>query len=65
MNKQLKRVTRVIFLMFIVLCFSTTMIQVVQADELRANPVEPDRDPSKPFLLSPVDLQVRQSRRRL
>ncbi|MBC9926964.1 MULTISPECIES: penicillin-binding protein 2 [unclassified Leucobacter] len=39
MNKQLKRVTRVIFLMFIVLCFSTTMIQVVQADELRANPL--------------------------
>ena len=27
-------------------------------DELLANSVEADRDPSKPFLLSPVDLQV-------
>lgn len=39
MNKQMKRLTRVIFLMFIVLCFSSTMIQVVQADELRAHPL--------------------------
>lgn len=38
MNKQLKRVSRTIFIMFIALFFSVTMIQVVTADSLRANP---------------------------
>lgn len=37
MNKQLKFVTRTVFAMFIVLFFSVTMIQFVQADDLRAN----------------------------
>lgn len=37
MNKQLKGLTRVIFAMFIVLFFAVTMIQFVNADELRAN----------------------------
>ena len=37
MNKQLKALTRTIFAMFLVLFFAVTMIQVVQADELRAN----------------------------
>lgn len=37
MNKQLKFVTRVVFTMFIALFFSVTMIQFVNADELRAN----------------------------
>ena len=37
MNKQLKALTRVIFALFLVLFFSVTMIQVVQADDLRAN----------------------------
>ncbi len=35
MNKQLKGISRVIFGMFIVLFFSVTMIQFVNADELR------------------------------
>lgn len=38
MNKQLKVVTRTVFLMFIALFFSVTMIQVVNAESLRANP---------------------------
>ncbi|MEB4614914.1 peptidoglycan D,D-transpeptidase FtsI family protein [Leucobacter sp. M11] len=38
MNKQLKVVTRTIFLMFIALFFAVTMIQVVNAESLRANP---------------------------
>lgn len=38
MNKQLKFITRTIFAMFIVLFFSVTMIQFVDADDLRANP---------------------------
>ena len=37
MNRQLKSVTRVVFLMFIVLFFAVTMIQFVNADDLRAN----------------------------
>lgn len=37
MTKQLKFLTRVIFAMFIVLFFAVTMIQFVNADELRAN----------------------------
>lgn len=37
MNRQLKRVTRVIFLMFAVLLFAITMIQFVNADELKAD----------------------------
>lgn len=39
MNKQLKVLTRTIFLLFFVLFAAITMIQVVQADELRANPL--------------------------
>lgn len=37
MNKPLKFLTRTVFGMFIVLFFAVTMIQFVQADELRAN----------------------------
>ncbi|PRI12351.1 peptidoglycan D,D-transpeptidase FtsI family protein [Leucobacter massiliensis] len=37
MNKQLKFLTRTVFAMFLVLFFSVTMVQFVQADELRAN----------------------------
>lgn len=37
MNKQLKALTRTIFALFLVLFFAVTMVQVVQADELRAN----------------------------
>lgn len=37
MNRQLKAVTRVVFGLFLVLFFSVTMIQVVAADDLRAN----------------------------
>lgn len=37
MNKPLKFITRAVFGMFIVLFFSVTMIQFVQADDLRAN----------------------------
>lgn len=37
MNKQLKALTRTIFAMFLVLFFAVTMIQVVQADDLRTN----------------------------
>lgn len=37
MNKQLKFLTRVVFAMFLVLFFAVTMIQFVNADELRAN----------------------------
>ncbi|QZY50866.1 peptidoglycan D,D-transpeptidase FtsI family protein [Leucobacter tenebrionis] len=37
MNKQLKFITRTVFVMFLALFFSVTMIQFVQADELRAN----------------------------
>ncbi|MBL3699522.1 peptidoglycan D,D-transpeptidase FtsI family protein [Leucobacter luti] len=37
MNKQLKFITRTVFAMFIALFFSVTMIQFVNADELRAN----------------------------
>jgi len=37
MNKQLKLITRAVFGMFIVLFFSVTMIQFVNADDLRAN----------------------------
>ncbi|EYT54707.1 cell division protein FtsI [Leucobacter sp. UCD-THU] len=37
MNKQLKFITRTVFAMFLVLFFAVTMIQFVQADELRAN----------------------------
>lgn len=37
MNKPLKLITRTVFAMFIVLFFSLTMIQVVNADDLRAN----------------------------
>lgn len=37
MNKPLKFLTRTIFLMFLVLFFAVTMIQFVDADELRAN----------------------------
>lgn len=37
MNKQLKFLTRTVFGMFLVLFFSVTMIQFVQADDLRAN----------------------------
>ncbi|MGO3833188.1 MAG: peptidoglycan D,D-transpeptidase FtsI family protein [Microbacteriaceae bacterium] len=39
MNKQLKFITRSIFAMFIVLFGAITIIQVVQAEELRANPL--------------------------
>ncbi|MHA3684966.1 peptidoglycan D,D-transpeptidase FtsI family protein [Leucobacter sp. HY1908] len=39
MNKQLKALTRTIFAMFLVLFFAVTMIQVVQADDLRANEI--------------------------
>ncbi len=37
MNKQLKFITRTVFAMFIALFFAVTMIQFVNADELRAN----------------------------
>lgn len=37
MNKQLKFLSRAVFGMFLVLFFSVTMIQFVNADELRAN----------------------------
>ena len=37
MNKPLKVITRTVFVMFIALFFSLTMIQFVQADDLRAN----------------------------
>lgn len=37
MNKQLKFLTRTVFIMFLALFFSVTMIQFVSADELRAN----------------------------
>lgn len=37
MNKQLKFLTRLVFGMFLVLFFAVTMIQFVNADELRAN----------------------------
>lgn len=37
MNKQLKLVTRAVFAMFLVLFFACTMVQVVQADDLRAS----------------------------
>ena len=39
MNKQLKFITRTIMVMFIVLFGAATYIQVVQADDLRANPL--------------------------
>ena len=39
MNKQLKALTRTIFAMFLVLFFAVMMIQVVQADDLRANEI--------------------------
>lgn len=39
MNKQLKFLTRTVFAMFIVLFFSVTMIQFVNADDLRNNPL--------------------------
>lgn len=38
MNKQLKFITRTIMAMFLVLFAAVTYIQIVQADELRANP---------------------------
>lgn len=38
MNRQLKRVTRLIFVMFLILFFALTMIQFVSASELRADP---------------------------
>lgn len=38
MNKPLKVITRAVFVMFIALFFSVTMIQFVSADELRAKP---------------------------
>ena len=38
MNRQLKRVTRLIFVMFLVLFFALTMIQFVSASEHRADP---------------------------
>ncbi|CAG7607991.1 peptidoglycan D,D-transpeptidase FtsI family protein [Leucobacter soli] len=37
MTRQLKALTRVVFLMFLALFFAVTMIQFVNADELRAN----------------------------
>ena len=37
MNKQLKFLSRVVFVMFLALFFSVTMIQFVNADDLRAN----------------------------
>ncbi|MFT4231516.1 MAG: penicillin-binding transpeptidase domain-containing protein [Leucobacter sp.] len=37
MNKQLKFISRTVFGMFLVLFFAVTMIQFVQADELRGN----------------------------
>lgn len=37
MNKQLKFITRTVFVMFLALFFSLTMIQFVNADELQAN----------------------------
>lgn len=37
MNKQLKFISRTVFGMFIILFFAVTMIQFVNADELRAN----------------------------
>ncbi|MFF8819069.1 MULTISPECIES: peptidoglycan D,D-transpeptidase FtsI family protein [Leucobacter] len=39
MNKQLKFLSRAVFGMFLVLFFSVTMIQFVNADELRNNPL--------------------------
>ena len=39
MNKQLKFLTRTVFAMFIVLFFSVTMIQFVDAEDLRNNPL--------------------------
>lgn len=39
MNKQLKVLTRTLFLLFFVLFVAVTYIQAVQADELRANPL--------------------------
>jgi peptidoglycan glycosyltransferase len=38
-NKQLKFITRTVFVLFLALFVSVTMIQVVSADELRANPL--------------------------
>ncbi len=39
MNKQLKFLSRTVFAMFLVLFFSVTLIQFVNADELRDNPL--------------------------
>lgn len=39
MNKQLKVISRAVFAMFLVLFFSVTMIQFVNADDLRNNPL--------------------------
>lgn len=39
MNKQMKFLSRTVFAMFLVLFFSVTMIQFVNADELRNNPL--------------------------
>lgn len=39
MNKQLKFLSRTVFAMFLLLFFSVTMIQFVNADELRNNPL--------------------------
>lgn len=39
MNKQLKFLSRTVFAMFLLLFFSVTMIQFVNADELRNNPI--------------------------
>lgn len=39
MNKQLKFLSRTVFAMFLVLFMSVTMIQFVNADELRSNPL--------------------------
>lgn len=39
MNRSLKAVTRTVFAMFIALFFAFTLIQFVQADELRLNPM--------------------------
>ena len=39
MNKQLKFLSRTVFAMFLVLFFSVTLIQFVNADELRGNPL--------------------------
>lgn len=39
MNKQLKVLSRTVFVMFFALFFSVTMIQFVNADELRNNPL--------------------------